>query len=286
MMRPMRSSRNLLADLVSTAMATTALACLLSACASSGPVVPVPPTVRVTQLDSLLITPEAIHFQARIAIENRMRAGLQIQKVDWGADLHDRPLFDESLAELRPMRARGSQTVTFPFQIVMGDIVDQAVDVLAEESIRVSFRGVVYPVGFAPIPFEATRVIPCPKLPSVSLDGAEGSPLDGAFTVFLRIRNTNGFPMAVESVDSYLAINGKRYGLLQTREVAEMGPGAAARVGLTMQQTRGKALSMVVNVLGSRTPRFELGGSFSCRTPYGVIHVPLALSSEALASAP
>ena len=50
----------------------------------------------------------------------------------------------------------GRQTVTFPFQIAVADIAAQAVDLLAEGSMRVSFRGHVYPAsssGFAPIPF-------------------------------------------------------------------------------------------------------------------------------------
>lgn len=267
-----------------TVSALVVSTCLLSACASSGPVVPVAPTVQVTEFNSTLITPDRIEFKGKVAIRNEMRASLEIQKVDWGADLHDRPLFDESFTQVKPLRSRGKQTVTFPFQIVMKDIIDQAVDVLAEESVRVRFRGIVHPVGFSPVPFEATRVIPCPKMPVVSLDGADGNPLDGAFTVHLKIRNTNSFPMALESMDSYVTVNEKKYRLLQSGTVAEMAPGATARVGLTMERTRGTALSMMVNVVRSKSQTFELGGSFTCRTPYGRVYVPLTIGSEGLTS--
>jgi hypothetical protein len=251
----------------------------LNACAS-GPVVPVPPTVKVAELNSVLITPEVIKFQGKIVIKNRMAGGLEVQKVDWGADLHDNPIFRESFTQLHPMNAHANQTVTFPFQIAMKDVVNQAVDVLAEEAIRVGFRGTVYPEGFEPVPFEASRTIPLPKIPAVSIDGTRGSPLDGMFTVFLRIKNPNEFPMNLKSIDSYLAMNGKRYGLLRTPGAANMGPGGTAKVPLTMKHTRGKGLSMMLNVVQSQSAKFEIGGSFSCQTPYGTVYVPLELSSD------
>lgn len=266
---------------VSIVSALLALSGAFSACASPprGPVVPAPPSVAVTRFQSNLITPDVIRFDARIEISNRMRAPLDIERVDYGADLHDKPLFEESFAELHPMRSRGKQWVNLPFQVSMKDVTNQIEDVLAEEGIRVAFRGTVYPVGFGPIPFEATRVIPVPRLPEVAIDGVQGSPLDGEFTVFLRVRNTNEFPMAFDDVDTFLSLNGKRYDLLRTESFSEMAPGGSGRVALTMHQTRGKGLSMVVNVVKHGAASFTVGGSISCRTPYGVILLPLDLSA-------
>jgi hypothetical protein len=253
----------------------------LIGCASPGPVVPTPPCVRVTQFDSILITPELVKFQAKVVIDNRMGAGLSIEKVVYGADLHDNPIFSDTFTDLHPMTPHGQQTVTFPFQIAMKDIMNQAVDVLAEEALRVSFRGEVFPVGFDAVPFEATRTIPLPRIPLISLEGAEGSPLEGVFTVFLRMKNTNRFPVCLKSVDSYLEMNGKKYGLLQSQKATEIGPGGSGRFALTLQHTTGKTLSMVLNAAQSRSLRFGVGGSISCQTPYGLIHVPVELSSEA-----
>lgn len=253
---------------------------ILFGCAAPGPVIPIPPAVRVTQLDSTLITPEAVKFQAKVLITNRMDAGLHIEKVVYGADVHDQPVFTESFSQLHPMRGGGQQTVTFPFQIAMKDILDQAVDVLAEEALRVSFRGEVFPAGFDPVPFQATRTIPLPRIPAVSFEGTEGSPLEKVFTVYLKIGNTNGFPICLKSIDSYLEINGKRYGLLRSCGIIEVRPGAAERIALTMEQSAGKTLSMVLNVARSRSLRLGIGGSMSCQTPYGLIYLPLQLSSE------
>ncbi len=260
------------------------LAALLGACASEGPVVPVPPSVRVVRFESVRIAPDAIHFEAQIAIDNRMRAGLDIAKVDWGADVGDRPVFTETFADLHPMRAGGRQTVTFPFRIAMRDIADQAPEILAEEAIRFSFRGLVHPAGFDPVAFRAARAIPLPKVPAVTIVGAEGSPVDVSFTVFLGIRNPNAFPLVVLAIDSYLAIDGTRYPLLRTEAVEEIGPRSSGRIALTMRQSAAKAAGMVWNVLRSRNPRFDIGGSFTCGTPYGVIDVPLRLGSTALAA--
>lgn len=259
-----------------------AVSVLLSCgCVSMGPVVPIPPTVRVAELESLVISPDAVKYQAKVVIENRMGAGLNLEKVVYGADVHDQPAFNETFTQLRPMRRHGRQTVTFPFQIGMTDIAAQAVDVLAEEGLRVTFRGHVFPVGFDPIPFEMTRVIPVPLVPIVTIDGAEGSPLEGVFTVYLRVANKNRFPMNLHNMDTFLELNGKRYGLLQVQGGADLGPGGSGRIALRMEQSIGKGLSMILNVAQQRSTRFAIGGSMSYQTPYGLLHLPLALTGGA-----
>ena len=259
-----------------------ALPALLAACASapSGPVVPVAPSVRVTEFESRLITPAVIKFRAKIEIKNRMRAPLDIADVQWGADLHDRPLFDESFTELHPMSSRGTQWVTLPFQIARADITNQVEDVLAEESLRVRFRGVVHPDGFGPVPFEATRVIPIPKLPEITLDGVSGDPLDGEFTVLLGVRNRNDFPLTFSRVDTFVDLNDRRYDLLRTDTQSHVEPGATGRLRLTMRQTRGKGLSVLINVMKNQSMDFTVGGSIACQTPYGTLLLPVELGSS------
>ena len=260
----------------------TILVLLLAGCASDppGPVVPTPPSVQFTQFDSLVITPEVIKFQVKLLIRNRMRAGLDLQKVDYGVDVHDQPVFTDSFAELHPIKSNGREVVTFPFQIAMQDVLDRAVDVLAEEQLRVSFRGQVYPVGFDPVPFEMTKTIPLPKIPAVSLEGTRSSPADKTFTVLLRITNTNTFPLDVKSIDSYLEMNGTRYGLLRTEGSTEIQPGSAETIPLTVEQSNAKTLSMILNIAQSGSLQFALGGDIRCQTPYGLIYIPLRLSSE------
>jgi len=256
------------------------LALLLASCGTPGPVVPTPPTVEVTQFDSLVITPEVIKFQAKLLIRNQMRTGLDLQKVDYGAAVHDKQAFSESFAQLYPIKGNGQQVVTFPFQIAIKDIADRAVDVLAEEAIRVSFRGQVYPVGFAPVPFEMTKTIPLPKLPAITLEGTRGSPFDRVFTVLLRVKNTNAFPLNIKSVNSYLELNGTRYGLLRTQQSTEVPPSSAETLSLQMEQSTSKSLSMVLNMAQSSSVQFAVGGDVSCQTPYGLIFVPLKIQAQ------
>src|SRR5262245_17985174 len=134
-------------------IARAMLAWLSMDCSTPGPVVPAPPSVQFTQFDSLVITPEVIKFQVKLLIKNRMGKRLNLQRIDYAADVHDKQVFEDSFAELYPIKADGRSVVTFPFQIAMKDIADRAVDVLAEEALRVSFRGQVFPVGFDPIAF-------------------------------------------------------------------------------------------------------------------------------------
>jgi hypothetical protein len=236
--------------------------------------------VQFAQFDSLVITPEVIKFQVKLLIRNRMRAGLDLQRVDYGVDVHDKPVFTDSFAELHPIKANGREVVTFPFQIAMQDVLDRAVDVLAEDALRVSFRGQVYPVGFDPVPFETSKTIPLPRIPAVSLVGTRGSPSGGPFTVLLRIKNTNTFPLNVKSIDSYPEMNGTRYGLLRTEGSTEIQPGSAETIALTVEHSTAKTLSMILNIAQSGSLQFALGGDIRCQTPYGLIFIPLRLDSR------
>lgn len=264
----------------------TVALCLAAACWSScaseppGPVVPIPPSVDVVFFNSTHITPDVIEFVGKVAIRNQMRGGLEIQQVDWGANLHDAGLFDDTFGGVRPMGAHTTTTVTLPFQIAMKDVAAQIVDVLAEESVRVTLRGTVVPVGFDPIPFTATKVIPIPRPPAVAIDGVRGNPLDGAFTVLLSVQNPNAFPLDFASIDSFVNLNGKRYQLLRNESFACLQPGGFGRIALTMQQTRGKALSMLVNVAQHGSAEFTIGGRIACNTPHGLFDLPLQLSSQ------
>lgn len=257
---------------------------LFPACASSGPVEPVPPRVEVREFNSTLITPEAIDFVGTVAIVNQMSGPLQIQKVDYSADLHGQPYMSESFTDLKAMRSRGTQTVTLPIRVPMQQLVKQIEDVLAEESVRVTLSGTVFPVGFDPIPFTATKVIPVPRIPKIALDGAQGNPLEGAFTVFLKVENTNRFPIDFRSIESFLTLNGKRYDLLQTESFRCVQPGASGRIALAMRQTRGKGLSMLVNVVKNQSADFVVGGAIQCQTPHGLFQLPVELSSSTAAT--
>ncbi len=261
--------------------AALTLPALFTACAAPGPVVPIAPSVEVSQFQSKVITPVSIQFEGKVSIKNEMRGPLTIQRVDFGANLHDSPLFTDTFSELEPMRSRATQTVTLPFEVPMSTILDQAEDVLAEEAVRVSLHGTVFPEGFAPIPFESTVVIPMPRMPEVSIDGVEGSPLDGEFTVLLKVKNTNRFPVTFNAIDTYLNLNGKRHDLLCTDSLSQIQPGQACRVPLTMRKTRGKSLSMLVSVAKNQSADFTVGGSISCDTPHGLVLLPVELSSTA-----
>lgn len=253
---------------------------LAGGCATRGPVVPVAPSAQVAQLDSLLFTPDVIKFQAVLLIDNLMDEKLHIQKIDWGADVNGRPVFTESFTRLKTVSGNGRETVTFPFQIAMKDIETRSAGVSTGETITVSFRGLVQPAdsGFGPVPFRMAKSIPLPKAPAFSLEGTEGSPLK-VFTVFLKVKNANAFPLTITSMKSYLELNGTRYDLLKTERSTELKPGASETIALKMEQTLGKKLGIALALALSSSLEFNLGGDINCETPYGGLSLPLKLHS-------
>jgi LEA14-like dessication related protein len=253
----------------------------LAACASApeGPDVPTPPYVEL-RIESRVITPEEIQFLGTVVIENKMRSPLHLEKVDFAAELHDKPILAESVDQPQPMGSRVTRTVTLPIRVSLKNLQDQLEDVLAEESVRVTLHGTVFPVGFAPIPLTVSAVVPAPRLPEVSFDGADGSPVDGDFWVRLRVRNPNSFPLTFGSVESFLTLNGKRYDLLRSECFDQIAPGGTGPLVLAMHQTRGKGLSILINIAKHRSFDFVVGGSIQCQTPHGLFLVPLEVSSS------
>lgn len=255
----------------------------LLGCASKGPVVPVPPTVRVSSFRSTVITPDIIKFQAKILINNNMRAPLNFDKTDYGANLFDKPIFSDTFTGMKRTNSNGTETVTFPFQISMKDILAQDVALLAEGQLRVEFHGVVFPSvesGFAPVRFSQEITIPIPKMPTLSFEGTEGSPVGRQFSVRLSMHNSNDFDMSVDSVDSYIDLNGQRYTLLHSRQESAIPANGNGTVTLTMENSVGKTLSFALNAIQGNNIKFTVGGTIVCSTPYGWIYIPVGVTGH------
>jgi len=239
----------------------------------------------VSWFNSTVIRPELVKFEAKIVIENRMSAPLDFQRVDYAVDLLGTELFTDSFDGLKRTNGYRNQTVTFPFQIVMKDILEQSVGILAEGGMRVTFRGTVYPAassGFDPLDFQKTILIPLPRIPEVSFAGADGVPFSDFFRVRLRVRNTNDFTLTVSSIDSFLQINDQRYSLLHTEQSVELPPDGSGTVILQMEQTPGKTLSMALSAMQNKNPRFSVGGTIECKSPYGWIIIPVQIEEQQL----
>ena len=101
-----------------------ALAFLIIGCASAPDVVE-PPTVEVSQFNSTFITPQIVKFQTKIVVRNRGTADLDFDRVDYAVDLFDKELFNSSFDGMNRTKGKKSQTVTFPWQISMEDILDE-----------------------------------------------------------------------------------------------------------------------------------------------------------------
>jgi LEA14-like dessication related protein len=258
------------------------LALVLAGCASRGPVVPKPPTVKVSQLKSISFTPDLVKFQAKVLIVNNMNGDMTFERTDYAVDMFDAQLFSDTFSDMLTTRSGGTQTVTFPFQISMDDIKSQGLDVLAEQGLRVAFHGNVVcssSYGFDPVPFDATLTIPIPRIPTVTFLGAEGAPYTESFRIRLGVTNPNSFAFSVDSIDSYLVLNDTRYALLRTDRATQIPAGGSGLVVLQMRTTPGKALSMALNLAqsGDAGPDLDLTGSVTLATPYGWVYVPVSL---------
>lgn len=255
---------------------------VLAGCAS-GPVVPTPPTVRVTEFRSTLFTPDQVRFHARIVITNQMRASLDFAKVDYGLNLFDKTLLTQSFTGMKKVRSNGTETVTIPMRIPMKEILAQHIAVLAEGKMQFTFRGSVYPStssGFGPVPFSRTIEIPLPSIPQVTFAGTSGVPLTQSFRVEIGIRNTNNFPLSVNDISTALDLNGQRYRLLGTQQSTDIPAGGTGTVVLTTETSKTAALSMALNVLENNAVNLKIVGSVTAGTPYGYVFIPVEVEGK------
>jgi hypothetical protein len=222
-----------------------------------------------------------VKFESKIVIRNHMRVDLDFSRVDYAVDLFDAELFSDTFSGLKRTRGNGTQTVTFPWQIAMEDILKSAPNLLAEGSLRVTFRGEVYPAetwGFGAIPFGETIQIPIPRIPEVGFLGVQALPfgLGSQVRVSLLVRNTNIFPISVQQVDSYLEINANSFPMLHTEQSTDIPAGSARTVVLEMENSPGKTLGMVFSLLQSPDKAsFVVSGNIVFGSPYGRIYIPV-----------
>ena len=258
-------------------------ALLAAGCAHShGVVVPRAPEVVVRSFVPLVTTPEVIKFQSVLAIQNQMDAPIRFSRVEYGADLFDKAMFSDTFTDLKETDEHDSQTVTFPFQLALKDILASSAPLLAKGKIRVTFHGTLYAEdpAIAPVPFTQTLELPLPKVPELKYLGSEGMPLSPQFRVRVGLKNPNGFPITLQNVVSYLDLNGERYRLVHSDDPAPVQPGEQEVVTLQMENSTGKMLSMFVNVVSSRAAHFTLGGSVTFATPYGALYLPVSVSDQ------
>lgn len=254
---------------------------LVGGCGSNQPVVPTPPSVRFSMFSPIITTPKVMKFKVKLTIHNRMRATYNVDNVKYAVDLNGRELFASSYAPGKPIRSRGNMYVTIPFQIALKDMAKQGVDILADHAIRIGFRGSVLSNsahGFAPVPFESTKSLPLPRLPIVSFAGVGGRPFSRNFVIYIKIKNTNRFPMDIRRVSSFVRINGRKYDLLATQEAVQIAPGSSERLAFRIRNAKSKSASMVLNILQSHSKvELSVGGSIECNSPYGLIYIPVEL---------
>ncbi len=257
-----------------------AVAALLIGCASEGPMVTSEPAVSVSVFKSLSFTPQRIEFDARVLIQNTAPVELEVRRVNFAVDLYDQELFTDSFTDLKRTSANGRQTVSFPFHIGMSDVMNQSPDLLAQGSLRVTFRGEVYTArryGLEPVPFTQTLTIPVPKLPDVAYQGSEGEPFSDSFRLNFQVTNGNSFPMTLTSVKTFLVINQKKFSLLHTHGATDFQPGETQPVVLQMENSPGKTLLMALNLAANPHPDFNITGTVTFSTPYGWVFIPLNL---------
>ena len=207
-------------------------ALFLSGCASEpqGPMVSAPPTVSVSSFKSVSFSPTLVKYQANVLIHNNADTDIDFQKIDWAVDLFDTELFTDSTKGPKRLHANGDQVVPFGFQVATRDIANQGIDLFSEQSLKVTLRGQVFTAGrygMDPVPFTATVSVPLPSIPDVAYVGSEGDPLTDAWRLHFSVTNRSSFPITLQSVKTFVELNGKKYSLVHTKGDMVLQPGVA-----------------------------------------------------------
>lgn len=253
---------------------------LVSSCAHQGSLIPRPPSVKFIQFDSLQITPAVVKFKTKLKLINHMPVPLLPADINYAVDLNGTELFRDTFQGAQKIGSRGHQIVTVPFQIKLADLIESVTEIAEEQTVRITFRGEVKlgnTLGLGSIPFSMTKTMPIPRFPSVRILRTQGVPLvDRHFKVVLGVKNNNAFAINIQSIKTYVELNGKKYDLISSSSLTNIDGQTETPVELVMTSSVMKGLGMAFNIISNQQADFNIGGHLDLHTPYGNIYLPVS----------
>ncbi len=253
---------------------------ILTGCASMPKVLePMSPTLTFKKFNSVAITPQGVKFEVDMEIKNNMPITLPVSRMDYTFEINHKPLVTGSYDRFDVFSGRHRQVVSFPFILTWENLVAQVVSKSKNASYQAAFSGTLFintDLPFREIPFRIEKARPVPQLPLLSFYRTEGSPFGDHFTILLKLKNGNTFPITLAQADTRMHMNNQVYTLVQGQSEMVCGAGESQVISLLMTNTLGKGISMLANALINRKAEIAVDGDIIFSTPFGDLHVPYA----------
>lgn len=238
------------------------------------------PLVESTTLDSTLITPKIVRFNAKISIKNQMENSLPLEKVEYSVELNGKQLFNASFDGLLVTPSMGEQKVNFPFRIAYKDILNLPPNILQEGLINVKFKGNLHTnkdLRLKPVPFEINQEFPIPRIPVVTLSN-KSSPFKKNLKLVFEVDNKNFFPLDISKIDYYMEVDNKKYDLSKSNKTKNIKAKSSGELVLKINKKDKQSKSAYSTIKKSK--QYQLLGSIEYKTPYGIMQAPLELKVE------
>ncbi len=246
---------------------------LWAGCAELATVSSITPQVTFERLESVSIQPEGIRLEAVLSIKSPMRVPLPLQAMDYRLDINQQLFVKGTFDRFQDFAARGQQEVTLPF-LVPWTVLTRVPKGQTGSDYHLALRGSVQVGGdyaVARIPFEMTKVLPVPVWPEIGFAGTEGTFGQGTFTIKLKVKNPNTFPIDLNQCQAGMVLNNQTYDLAYVSNATHLEPGASRIVALNLDQALGKGVSMVFNALMNQRLDFRVKGKTEFGTPFGTL---------------
>jgi LEA14-like dessication related protein len=184
-----------------------AIVVLVSSCAALEKQVRQPEvTVGDVRLVAMSLADAQLAFDLDVSNPNPI--GLSMRGLSYKLDVHDKSLFDGTIAESLQIAANGTSRVTLPFSVRYEDVIGTLLALHDRRELRYQLSGYV-DLGLLRLPYSKTGSFSVPQLPDISVQSLriDGLSLTGLeLGLDLKLSNVNDFPLRFNGLDYELKL--------------------------------------------------------------------------------
>ena len=183
--------------------------------------------------------------------------------------------------------AQGTKTVQLPVRLTFAGLLStlkqvrpgSVVPYTAQLGLSVDAPG----IGRLELPLRKQGELPIPAVPEVKLTKVQWDKLsweEAKATLNIRLKNTNQFPLDLNTITYNLALGGTPVGKVELSRSAKLPAGEAGDLELPLSIQPVKLGLAAFQLLRGEGSSYELTGAISASTPFGPIELPLSATGQ------
>jgi len=247
----------------------TLLTCLLTlpGCAIFGDVLHTP-TVRVTNMRSVWITPDHWKMSVQLKVENKNPLTLTFSRATYTISIMEKQIQTKIITDLPVIPGYEMRMIEIPIQLSTN--VLQAV-LSDRQALSINLSGELYPTGkwkHSPLPYFYQTKIPIPKIPSFVFKQLKSVKKIKGYAFLFRTKNQNALPISIQKISGFIQINKRKFKILPLQKPIKLKPEETKVIALVVR-------NLPIQLL-RKNKKFSLAGEVEADSAIGRMIIPLS----------